>query len=184
VRIRTRTWTAIAFTLILATAAPTPCFATRTPTDYDVKAAYLLHFVRLVEWPNEAASEPVVIAILRDDALAAILEQLVSADPPKRPLRIVRGRTIHALPAHPHVLFVGANDLADARQTLRSLGSGPTLTVGDIAGFAANGGMIGFEITAEGRVSFEVNLDRSDEAGLRMSSQLLKVARRIRRTRK
>jgi hypothetical protein len=37
--------------------------------------------------------------------------------------------------------------------------------------------MIGFRVTGEGRVAFDINLRRAEKSGLRMRSQLLKLAR-------
>ena len=51
------------------------------------------------------------------------------------------------------------------------------LTVGESPRFAARGGMIGFRVTPEGRIAFDINLQRAEQSGLRMRSQLLKLAR-------
>ena len=37
--------------------------------------------------------------------------------------------------------------------------------------------MIGFRLTPDGRVTFDVNLASAERSGLRISSQLLRVAR-------
>ena len=63
---------------------------------------------------------------------------------------------------------------------LRALDDAPVLTVSDLKGFAEQGGMIGFRITQDGRVAFDINLPRVEKTGLRMSSQLLKLARIVR----
>ena len=51
------------------------------------------------------------------------------------------------------------------------------LTVGESPRFAERGGMIGFWVTGEGRVAFDINLQRAEQSELRMSAQLLKLAR-------
>jgi YfiR/HmsC-like len=52
--------------------------------------------------------------------------------------------------------------------------------VSDIPHFSERGGMIQF-IPEGGRIRFEVNLEAADEAGLKLSSELLKVAVAVRR---
>lgn len=149
----------------------------RTPTDYEVKAAFLLHFTRLVEWPGAAEAEPVVVAVLENDHFADVLQKVAGSQAGKRPLRIVRGHALDRV-ARPHVLFVGTHSAEEARRVCATLGAAPVLTVGDMPGFATDGGgIIGFRLTDDRRVTFDVNLARSRAAGLRISSQLLKVAR-------
>jgi hypothetical protein len=75
------------------------------------------------------------------------------------------------------VLFVGTDNAAEARRACAAMGNAPVLTVSDFPGFAQGGGMIGFRLTDDGRVAFDVNVARSQAVGLRISSQLLKVAR-------
>ena len=50
------------------------------------------------------------------------------------------------------------------------------LTVADTPGFAERGVMINFFITREDKVRFEANLEEAENSGLRLSSQLLKLA--------
>jgi hypothetical protein len=50
--------------------------------------------------------------------------------------------------------------------------------VGDGDGFAARGGMINF-LLEEQKVRFEINTAASQVAGVRISSQLLKLATRL-----
>ena len=60
--------------------------------------------------------------------------------------------------------------------TTTARGKTGLLTVSDIKGFAAAGGVI--ELFAEdGKMRFEINTRAAQRAGLRISSQLLKLAR-------
>ena len=149
------------------------------PGEYQVKAAFLYHFAQLVDWPDlPGAGQPFEIGVLGDDvfgpALEAALEGKTIHD------RAVRVRRYTAVPetAHlPPLLFISFEDPRDAERTLRALGQAPVLTVGEARGFAERGGMIGFRLTSEGRVAFDINLRRAERSGLRLSSQLLKLAR-------
>jgi len=160
---------------VLAAAGPRAW--ARTPTDYEVKAAFLLHFTRLVDWPMGAQDQPIVVGVLGNDAFADVLAGVAGNDPAKRPLRLLRYEALERIGARPHVLFVGTEKAAEARRACAAMGNAPVLTVGDLPGFAERGGMIGFRLTDDGRVAFDVNVARSQAAGLKISSQLLKVAR-------
>jgi hypothetical protein len=57
---------------------------------------------------------------------------------------------------------------------------GTVLTIGETDRFAQAGGMIRL-IIDEGRVRFDVNIVSAERAGLKVSSQLLKLARKVER---
>ena len=61
------------------------------------------------------------------------------------------------------------------KAVLTKLARLPILTVGDIADFAQEGGMIGL-VEAEQRIRFNINLAAARQANLKLSSQLLKLA--------
>ncbi|HET8648037.1 MAG TPA: YfiR family protein [Vicinamibacteria bacterium] len=166
-----------------APAAPAPAFLSgRAPSEYQVKAAFLYHFAQLVEWPagkGGAIAPPFDIGLLGDDVFAGALERAIDGKTVhQRRLRFRRYEDLEAVrKSPPQVLFVALSDARAAQQVLQALADAPVLTVSDLEGFADQGGMIGFRITPEGRVGFDINHGRVQRAGLRMSSQLLKLAR-------
>ena len=64
-------------------------------------------------------------------------------------------------------------------QVLRAAAGLPLVTVSDIDGFADAGGMIGL-VEAGQRVQFEVSIASAQRANVRVSSQLLRLARSTR----
>jgi hypothetical protein len=74
-----------------------------------------------------------------------------------------------------HILFVGASQRRRQREICEKLNRRPVLTVGDHEEFLTQGGMIGF-VQKEENIRFNINLDPAQAAGLKFSSQLLKVA--------
>jgi hypothetical protein len=154
--------------------------ATPPPQEYAVKAAFLYHFAHLVDWPGVAdPSEPFVIGVVGTDPFGTTLDEVLAGKSVRgRPVRIQRmigpaqieeGRL--------HILFVGRGDEEMVRRALAAVAAKPVLTVGEAPRFAERGGMIGFRMTDDGRVSFDINLQRAEQSGLRMRSQLLKLAR-------
>jgi uncharacterized protein DUF4154 len=151
---------------------------------HEVEAAFLYHFAHLVDWPEAATTtEPLVVAVVGRDPFGPALDQLKGKAVRARPIEVRRFATPAELdPRLVHVLFVGGD--ADAvERTLAVLGGAPVLTVGEVERFAERGGMIGFRVTPEGRVGFDINLKRAERAGLRLRSQLLKLARIVGDTR-
>jgi hypothetical protein len=152
------------------------------PTEIEVKAAFLYHFAQLVVWPEapNAASEssPVVLAVVGRDPFGDRLEATIGQETVRgHPIRIDRAARASDLTASPQILFVGASDLVEADRTLAAMHDAPVLTVSALKGFAQHGGMVEFRVTPDARVAFDINLRAVERAGLKMSSQLLKIAR-------
>jgi hypothetical protein len=149
------------------------------PGEYEVKSAFLFHFARLTEWPAAAAAadQPFVVAVVGQDSFGGALERVLGGQSVHgRPLLLRRAAIPEALPERPHILFVAA-DRAEAARILRHYRDQPVLTVGEMDGFGEMGGIVNFFVTADGRVRFEINLSQAEAKGLRMSSQVLKLAR-------
>ncbi len=162
-----------------------PCILSaqrQAPSEYQIKAIYLYNFTRFVEWPQEAAqkNEPFAICVIGKDPFGAILDNTVAED-------VHTGRNLVARRISKpqeglgcRILFVSASEEARLKEILAALEKSSVLTVSDISRFSQRGGMIQF-VLEEGKVRFEVNLKTTSDAGLTLSSELLKVAVAIRR---
>ena len=95
-----------------------------------------------------------------------------------RRLAVVRFASVSEL-GPCHILFIPGAEQRRLGEVLRRLGGAPTLTVGEARRFARGGGIIGF-VLVEGRLRFEINEDAAHRAGLKVSSQLLKLATAVR----
>lgn len=174
----TRAAAALAAAVLLSAPTLSPA-AAPPPEEYEVKAAFLYHFAHLVDWPAPAApGDPFVIAVAGRDPFGATLDEVLAGKSvrgqPVRVQRIPGGAPIEA--GRVHILFVGGDD-DHVRRTLAAAAGQPVLTVGESPRFAKSGGMIGFRMTPDGRVAFDINLERAEQSGLRLRSPLLKLAR-------
>ena len=145
--------------------------------EYQVKAAFLLHFARYVEWPQEAfpaLGQPFVVTVLGPDPFGQTLEAALEGRTIReRPLAVRRASRMEEV-GRTQILFIGSHE--DLPRILRRLDAAPTLTIGEASDFAEQGGMVRFR-TDRDRVGFEINVASADRAGLKISSQLLKLAR-------
>lgn len=82
-----------------------------------------------------------------------------------------------------HVLFIPEGQARNLPKVLEHLEDAPVLTVGESAGFAGRGGIIGF-FTEQNRLRFEINVDSARRAHLTISSKLLSLARIVKRGQK
>lgn len=149
-------------------------------SEHEVKAAFLFHFARLTEWPVAAApkDQPFVVAIIGQDPFGPALERILASQTVDgRPLQIRRAASVEELGERPHIAFVSARERDLVGRVLRHFRGQPVLTVSEMEGFGERGGIVNFVVTAEGRVRFEINVREADASGLKLSSQVLKLAR-------
>jgi hypothetical protein len=153
------------------------------PTEYEVKAAYLLNFGKFVQWPSLAeqngGAHSFFLCVLGRDPFGPVLDTTLAGE-------TISGKNIisrHIATAQEtegcQVLFISASEEGRVNDILHSLSGTPVLTVSDLPRFTSQGGMIQF-VMEQDRVRFEVNLMAAQQAGLSLSSQLLKVAVHVR----
>lgn len=159
----------------------TPRVAAGQPTEYEVKAAFLLNFTRFVEWPQMAFPDPgapLVIGIVGEDPFGDVLPKLVQGQKAQgRPIEIRRFREAEDC-GDCHVLFLSRSVADEAKRILRRLGSRPVLTVNENEDFVRDGGVIRFALVNE-TVRFDINLKAAEAAELKVSSKLVAVARSV-----
>ena len=169
----------LSLALLLALGAGTGYAQSPTPLEYKVKGAFLLNFAKFVKWPAGAfasADSPIVIGIAGPDPFGPVLDQLVSGETiGGRPILVTRLQPRDD-PARCQLLFVARQ--ADAAGLLQRVDGAPVLTVGETDDFADDGGIIRLLIE-NNKVRFEVNRAAAQRARLAISSQLLKLARKI-----
>ena len=161
-------------------AGPAPARANQDTLlrEYDVKAAFLYNFITFTEWPDSAFAapdSPFVIGVLGLDPFGSSLDRLVAGEQVgKHPIVVKRFRRIDDARGS-NLLFIAASEGSRVGPLLRRLQGTKILTVGEVTGFAEQGGAIGF-VTA-GNVHLEVNAQAVKSAGLNLSSKIMRLAR-------
>lgn len=146
--------------------------------EYDIKAVFLYNFVAFVEWPAAARpgpGAPIIIGILGRDPFGAVLDEVVAGEKLKgHPLEVRRYRTPEAA-LEAHILYISTSETWRLGEILRVLRSRPVLTVADVPQTAlASEAIITF--STGNRVELRVNPAAAQQAGLSISSKLLRVA--------
>jgi hypothetical protein len=174
--------TLLACLLALALAGNPARSQPATPTEYELKAAFLYNFLLFVEWPRDAFAEtnaPIRIGIVGSDPFGAVLDETM------------RGKTVAGHPVmiqrikdqrgetNCHLLFIGRLDKRPVGQVLTAVGNSSILTVSEQEHFPETGGIIG--LTMDGKkVRFEVNLAAAERSRLKIDPKLLKLAKAVR----
>ncbi|MEO8005308.1 MAG: YfiR family protein [Betaproteobacteria bacterium] len=146
--------------------------ASDTATEATVKAAFVYNFAKFVEWRTDASNSVKICLAGVENELAVTMAGLEGKTVQTRAVSVQRDIKATELDAC-HILVVGpgGRPMAEAAR-----GRAGLLTVSDVKGFAASGGIIELFVE-EGRMRFEINTRAAQRAGLRISSQLLKLAK-------
>ena len=149
------------------------------PTMPQVQAAFLFNFAKFVTWPNEAfqhSGDALIIGVIGEDPFGSILEETIRDKTVMgKKLAVKRFASIQDA-AHCHILFLGTSEESRLSQMMTALEKTNILTVSDMEQFAEHGGMVAFTVEDQ-KVRFNVNVGAVERAGLKMGSQLLKLAR-------
>lgn len=156
-----------------------PSRATAQFDDHQVKAAFVLNFLKFVTWPQvpATAEAPIEVVVLGADEFAKAIAQASAGQRIAGRIVVVRAvRTVGDVGGMPHLLFIGASERDRLPVLLRQLEGRPVLTVGDATGYGSAGVVLNF-YTSDSRIRFEANTTAAARAGLQISSHLLRLAR-------
>jgi YfiR/HmsC-like len=165
-----------------------------TSREYQIKAAFLYNFVKFTDWPaadsNEPnavdANAPIVIGIIGKDPFGRAFEPIKDKRIKGRKIVLKRFKGLEGKQSSEqvegirrcHVLFVCRSQKEQLAEIIEAVKDRPVLTVADMSGFLESGGMINF-VMEQNKIRFEINLAAVRRARLRISSRLLRLAKRI-----
>src|SRR5712692_1772336 len=155
--------------------------AQETASDFRVKAAYVLNFLRFIQWPDDAFSDtkaPVVIGIVGEDPFGNQLSQVIFGKTVQGHDLVIRRYKAGEDLRGSHVLFISASEKKRLPQILASLRGSSVLTVAEMDRFLEAGGVIQFTFE-NNHIRFAINVDAADRARLKVSSKLLSVAQYV-----
>lgn len=149
-------------------------------SEYAVKAAFIHNIAKFVEWPRLA------------DGGGKLRLCLLGENPFGEEITVLRGQPVgrmqwEVLPIALddirtcQVLFIPDSMQHQIGQIRQRINGNAVLTVGDTRGYAERGVMINFYLE-DNKVRFEINREVAVRAGLRISSQLLRLGRIVTKT--
>jgi uncharacterized protein DUF4154 len=148
-------------------------------TETQLKAVFLYNFTKYVGWPTEAFAGPAAplnVCVLGRDPFGPVLEETLRGETVNDRRLAARDITRPEDAAGCQILFISESEEGELASILRALDGKPILTVGEMERFAESGGMIRLR-RADNKIRLEINETSAARAGLRISSQLLKLAR-------
>lgn len=155
--------------------------AEETMQESKLKVAFLVNFAKFITWPqtNTAnATTSFQLAILGSDLPRAALQGLEDKTINGRKIQYRFLTTVSEELQRDQVVFVGRSQQRHMEAVVRASTGKPVVTVSDIEGFAAAGGIFEFCIR-DGRLGFIINNSKARENGLQISASLLNLALEI-----
>ena len=145
-----------------------------------VKTAFLYNFFKFIDWPTDSKHSQTTYQLCTsdNDQLGDTLLVLKSKVVGNKALTIRRNLSVNDLKTC-DLVFIGASE--NTVTILRSLKALPIVTVSDQPNFMEQGGMISL-VQIDNRLGFAINLVRTNEVGLHISAQLLKLAKSVKTT--
>jgi len=151
---------------------------TASPSEYQIKAAFLFNFAKFVDWPSTAAvapGAPIFIGVLGEnvfhDDLGTVLH---GKNINGHPLELKLFESAEAA-TNCQILFISPSEKSHYEKILADLHGASILTVSETDDFIPAGGVINFVIIGK-NVRFQINNEAAKKAGLTISSKLLSLA--------
>lgn len=150
-----------------APAAPTP--------EAQIKAGIIFNLAMVVSWPESALDAGTfTIGVIGDDESDPSLAHLAGKEVQRRKL-VLRDPLTSTSALDAQVMYISRAKQAEIPALLAVMSGHPVLTVSDVDGFCEAGGMV--ELRRErNHIQLRVNREAAEQSGLRLSSQLLKMA--------
>ena len=165
---------------VLCSVCPEASAAEQPVSEAQVKAAFVLNFIKFVTWPeSEGESGEFSICTMKHSVLTEVIAQLAKGGPVAG--KRVSVRKVDRLNSKQcRVVLVESEDYPEFASTSKALANQPVLTIGSGAGFTEGGGMLEL-FTENRRIQFDAYLPAIQRSGLSVSASLLRLARNLRK---
>ena len=166
-------------------------------SENDIKAAFIYSFIKFTEWPESKISEPntITIGLLGENQLVDSFNPVKDKHVKDKRLIIKNfGKFRKSFPQDNtgklefanyieqlrecHVLFICDPERENYNEILNTVKGYGVLTVGETADFLDANGIIAF-IPGTEKMVFEVNQKVCEQEGLKISSKVLRLARKV-----
>jgi hypothetical protein len=166
--------------------------------EHQIKAAFLYNFVQFTEWPADKLAEPntITIGLLGEHPFGDAFDPINKGKTVKDKQLSIKnfGKFRKSFPQNDagklefanyieqlrkcHVLFICDSERDNSKAILDAVKGYGVLTVGETADFLDINGIITF-IPGTEKPVFEVNLKACKSEGLKISSKVLRLARKV-----
>lgn len=152
--------------------------------EYTLKASCISNFLKFIDFSQDSLNDtrlPVKVCILGEDHFGPVLDNILGGAVRGRGMEITRINQLEAdnmgdMPYH--VIFLSKSLNIRTADILKSIDRSNSLTIGESPSFCQMGGMISMSFE-NSKIKLAINDGAARRAGVKISSQLLKLATRI-----
>jgi hypothetical protein len=152
-------------------------------SEKQVRAMFVYNFANFVEWPKKAFSKstsPLQICLLGNVPFKNYLTPMSGTLIGERELRVITTNREEQFVGQCHILFVGDDQKINMKRLYSSKKYSYILSVSEQDGFLESGGIVNI-LDQSNNISFDIDMDNARRRGLFISSDLLSLARNIKR---
>ena len=162
--------------VLALTSVGLPVRGADAPPEYGLKAAILYNFALYTSWPDEVGGT-LNLCIYGSDPFGKEIDFLQGKAVGDRHIAVLRKTAVDSLNGC-QIVFVASSAIDNLLRVLEAAHAIPMLTVADSPGAASQGVALNMTVTRN-KVTFEANLSAARDAGLNLSSMLLRLATRV-----
>lgn len=143
---------------------------------YMIKAAFTLNFARLTQWPEQRldASKNINICVMGNETLKSSFHRVNG--------KKINGHTAHlnfisrlSMIKQCHILYISGIKQSNMRQIFKLAQQHSILTISELPDIRQSGAILNF-VDQNHKVHFQIDPVKAQQAGLKISSRLLKLS--------
>lgn len=162
------------FLLLLFCIAGGTLMAQSQNQEANLKAAFIYNFTGYIDWENITLENKFIIGIIGPASLDAPIAEIARTNLAKNKKITIKHFSKPEDISFCHILFISKNTQFPVQSILDEVDKG-VLTISEEPGLAKRGTAINFVLVND-KLKFEINLKAVNSAGLKVGSQLLKLA--------
>ena len=160
-----------------------PLVAKELSAEHQVKALFLYNFANFIDWPKDAfrnESDSIRMCLFGNVPFGGFLDVVNGTLIGDRRLQVFRTVELKNIKTGCHILFVGEDQKVNLPSFWNQIQYTYVLSIGEEQNFTDRGGIVNIMRTTD-QVQFEINISNADANELRIGSDILSLAREIKR---
>jgi hypothetical protein len=178
---RLRRCAAAAVAALALAAAPSVAVPAQEASEQALKVAFIYNFAKFTTWPDSVFADPqapVTLCVVGKHDFGDAFESVQGKSVGGRTV-IVKYLSSYKSDDQCQVVYVAPSEKSRLAKIVTTGKETHALTVSDIEDFVDSGGIISMVRGRDDRIGFEINARVAEESGLRLSSKLLILAKRL-----
>ena len=146
-----------------------------------LKVAFIYNFAKFTTWPDSVFADskaPITFCVIGKHEFGTAFDSVQGKSVGGRTV-IVKYLSSYRNKDECQVVYVAPSEKSHLPKIVSTGKEEHALTVSDMDGFAEGGGIIRMMRGADDRIGFEINAKAAEESGIKLSSRLLTLAKKL-----